>query len=324
MSTVTLPTVAAGTNNPFTLTGGAVAEGALARSADGRFVTLAGYATGTGIANVVTAPNTNRVVARVAASTSFDTSTLVGSSLAFSGQAVRSAVSDDGTHFWVSGLGGGSTGGIVYIPFGNPATAAPTFLSNNQFRFVDIFGGKLFGDGEANGTSPTPPEVFQIDTGLPTSGTPALNELPGMPTGVVPSPWQFAFLDLNPAVAGLDTLYVANDKVTTLTGGSTLGNGIEKWVFDGTNWNYFGTMSALSTAPTPSGFRGLAGIAQGQTVTLMATTVDTGSTFNRVAVFVDPNAYTTNYTTATPPTGAVVVTAPANELFRGVAFWPHP
>jgi hypothetical protein len=321
-NTVQMPTAAAGTNNPLTLTGGAVSEGALARSANGRYVTLAGYATGTGVAGVVTAPNTNRVVARIGASSMVDTSTLIGSNFAFSGQNVRGVVSDDGTHFWVSGLGGGSTGGLVYVPLGNTATAAPVFLSMNQFRVVEIFGGKLFGDGEASGTI-LPPEVFQIDTTLPTSGTPALNELPGMPTGLVPSPWQFVFFDLNPAVPGFDTLYVANDKAVG-SGSTTLPNGIQKWTFDGTNWNFFGTLNGLTTAPSPSGFRGLAGIAQGQTVTLMATTVDTLSSFNRIAVFVDPNAATTNYTTLTPPTGTVVVTAPANELYRGVAFWPHP
>jgi hypothetical protein len=128
-----------------------------------------------------------------------------------------------------------------------------------------------------------------------------------------------------PSVPGLDTLYVANDKaVGGGDAGMSLPNGIQKWVYNGTLWTYFGTMNALTTAPTPSGFRGLAGVAQGQTVTLMATTVDTGSTFNRLAVFVDPNASTSNYTVTTAPTGTVVVTAPANELFRGVAFWPHP
>jgi hypothetical protein len=323
MSTVALPTAASGANSPFTLTSAAVSEGALARSADGRYVSLAGYATAPGVANVVAAPNTNRVVARIDTSSTVDTSTLINATLAFSGQNVRGAVSDDGSHFWVSGLGGGSTGGIVYVPLGSNAATTPTILSMNQFRVVEIFGNLLFGDGEASGTSTTPPEVFQIDTGLPTNGTPALNELPGMPTGVSPSPWQFVFLDLNAGVPGLDTLYVANDKAVG-SGSTTFPNGIQKWVFNGTTWTFFGTLNTLTTAPTPSGFRGLAGVAQGQTVTLMATTVDTGSTFNRIAVFVDANAFTTNYTAVTPPTGTVVVMAPANELFRGVAFWPHP
>ncbi len=322
LGSVSLPTSASGTNNPLTLTASAISEGALARSVDGRFLTLAGYAAAPGVATVYAAP-VNRVVAKINAATMVDTSTLVSPQYAFSGQNVRGAASQDGSEFWVSGLGGGSTGGIVYVPLGNPAATPPSVLTMNQFRAVGIFGGMLFGDGESSGTAVTPPEVFEIGTGLPTSGSPALNELPGLPVAGGASPWQFAFFDLSASVPGLDTLYIANDKAVA-AGTTTYPNGIQKWVSNGSTWSYYGTMNALTTAPTPSGFRGLGGIAQGQTVTLMATTVDTGSTFNRLAVFVDPNAFVSNYTTATPPTGTVVVTAPANELYRGVAYWPHP
>jgi hypothetical protein len=325
LSSYPLPTTApdGGSNNPFTLTMAAVSEGAITRSANGRYVTLAGYATGAGIANVPQAPNTNRVVARLDWMGNLDTSTQINPTQAFSGQNVRGAVSDDGTHFWVSGLGGGTTGGLVYAPLGNSPSTSPVILSMDQLRVVEIFGNMLFADGETSGANSTPPEIFQVDTTLPTSGTPAMNELPGLPVGVVPSPWQFVFFDLSSAVPGLDTLYVANDTVTKgADGGAMQANGIQKWIFNGTTWTYFGSLSALSTAPTPSGFRGLSGVAVGPNVTLMATTVDTGSLNNRIAVFTDPGAFTTNYTTSAAPTGTVVAQT-TNQMYRGVGVWPH-
>jgi hypothetical protein len=149
-------------------------------------------------------------------------------------------------------------------------------------------------------------EILGVGNGLPVSGPQSATELPGMPSGSGPSPWAFAFFDRNAAVAGLDTLYVADDR--------TSGNsGIQKWTFDGTLWTLVETLN-LST---PTRFRGLGGLVTGNKVTLMATTVDAASsTRNRLVVFVDDG---------TPnPVGTVVFSTPNNELLRGVAPNPHP
>jgi len=118
-----LPTVASGSNNPFTLGGESAAVGALARSVNGKYVTLAGTTTALGGNAEGTDP---RVVARVDGAGTVDTSTTLGKT--FGGSKIRGAVTNDGSAFWVTGNGNteGSTplGGMVYQPLG--ATGTPT------------------------------------------------------------------------------------------------------------------------------------------------------------------------------------------------------
>ena len=68
------------------------------------------------------------------------------------------------------------------------------------------------------------------------------------------SPYAFAIFDLDNAVAGVDTVYLADETV-----------GVEKWKFDGTNWSLADT---FNTTGVPPGYRGVAGYAVGKTVTL--------------------------------------------------------
>jgi hypothetical protein len=118
-SPIPLPVAASGPNQPLTLSGTASSEGALWRSIDGHYLSLAGYAAapGTmGVANTASA-TTNRVVARIDAAGTVDTSTRLNTG--FSGSNVRGAASVDWTAFWVSGTAGsGSPAGIFYVPFG--------------------------------------------------------------------------------------------------------------------------------------------------------------------------------------------------------------
>ena len=116
------------------------------------------------------------------------------------------------------------------------------------------------------------------------------------------SPFSFAFVDVD-GNGSAETLYVADDGATT--------HGIQKWIFDGTNWSLFATFNQS----TPLNFHGVAAYASGGTVTLITNT-DEGSAANHVIVFTDPGGVTTL-------TGTVVNTAPANTLYRGVALSPH-
>src|SRR5437660_30566 len=104
---VPLPTANAGVNKRLTMSGSASSEGALVRSADGRYVSLAGYDADPGTASVssTTTATASRVVARVDGSGSVDTSTAITD--AFNGNNVRGAATDDGTRFWVTGANGG-------------------------------------------------------------------------------------------------------------------------------------------------------------------------------------------------------------------------
>jgi len=147
--------------------------------------------------------------------------------------------------------------------------------------------------------------VFSVGTGLPTTAGQTATILPGLPTASGPGALSFALFDRNPGVAGLDTLYIADDR-TLATGG-----GIQKWTFDGTTWTLvftFGTANGLTV-----GARGLAGLVTGANVTLLATAASASA--NIVYSLIDDGSGTTTATT--------LATAPTNTAYRGVAFSPR-
>ncbi|HEX3849474.1 MAG TPA: hypothetical protein VHW01_00825 [Polyangiaceae bacterium] len=303
-SPIALPTAATGSNQPFSLTGLAVTEGDVTRSADGRYLALTGYAAAPGFANLGTslASDVKRIVARLDAAGVVDTSTIVGG--AFNAGSPRSATSSDGSAFWVSGMGAAASGtppsGIWYVPMGS---SSGTQLLSTGVRWLRVFGNQLYVSGN---DSSLLAEILAVGSGLPQSGAQSASEFPGMPTGSGPSPWGFALLDRSAAVPGPDTLYVADDRTSG-------GGGIQKWTFDGTKWTLALTMN-LNPATR---FRGLGAVVTGTNVTLMATTVESNSsTKNRLVVFLDDGSPS--------PVGTVVSSTPSNELYRGVAPNPHP
>jgi predicted extracellular nuclease len=290
VQSVALPTAGAGANRRLTMSGSATSEGALALSADGRYLTLAGYDADPGTASVATSSTSTvaRTVARVDASGGVDTSTAITD--IFSGANVRGAASDDGGRFWVAGASGGvrlaalgSAGATTQIN-----SAAPTNL-----RTVGIAAGQLYA---STGSSPT--GVYAVGSGLPTAGgqTPAL-------VTPVPSPYGFVALDRDPAVPGVDSLYVADDSASP-------GGGILKFSFDGSAWTARGAFR-----PNGAGVRGLTGAVTGTGVTLFATT----SVASNALVKVDD---TGAYTAPVSATATVLRSAAANTVLRGVAFAP--
>jgi len=92
-------------------------------------------------------------------------------------------------------------------------------------------------------------------------------------------------------------------------GGFASGGGLQKWTLDGAVW----TLAATFQQGITSGLRGLAAIDNGATVTLVATSVGTGS--NALVVFVDDGA-------SLNPAAVTIATAPTNTAFRGVALAP--
>jgi hypothetical protein len=141
VQTIALPaTAGAGGNRRFVNSGSATSNLALARSSDGRFLTLAGYdaaLTAVGVANTASTA-VNRVVARVDGNGVVDTTTALTD--AFTGDNFRSAVTDDGSRFW---LGGTSTpsgsGGVRFATLG-ATTSNPVRATNNNMRWVMIQG----------------------------------------------------------------------------------------------------------------------------------------------------------------------------------------
>jgi hypothetical protein len=288
VGTVALPTAAAGLQQPFTLAGTATSEGGLALSASGHYLTAAGYATPPGTAGVATTTSAAvyRLVARIDVAGTVDTSTTF--STAESGANPRSAVSVDGSGVWLSG-----SADVWYGLFG-AATQSGTIVLQTpaNVRWLGIFGGQLYGSSGSGAYT----NVFSIGSGLPVTVGQTATSLPGLPTSGA-SPYGFVLLDLDPSVPGNDRLYLADDVA-----------GIEEWTFDGTVWNQSGSFNLT----TPVGFRGLAGYAANGTVTLMASTAETGS--DRLVTIVESE---------TAASINVVATAPASTAFRGLALSPH-
>ena len=199
-ATVPLPVAASGANLPFTLPGTGFTNrfmGTLSRSPDGQSVALLGYqlTPGTAIANGA------RVVAVIDAGDltapgGIDTSTTIGTR--FSTTSPRGAATD-GTNVWVVG----GFGGIHHTTIGS--TSEPTAIAGvpSSGRAVDIYGGQLF-YSSSDGTSGQ--LLNQVGTGTPTT---AATTTPVYSSGT-PSPAGFVALDLDPAEAGIDTVYQAD------------------------------------------------------------------------------------------------------------------
>lgn len=295
LGTVTLPVAVNGSNQPCTLAGSATSEGRLMRSPDASYVTLAGYAAVPGFLGVATTTTStvNRVVCRVDAAGNVDSTTRL--TAAFSGSDVRGAVTNEGSSFWVSGNASGTSGGVWYVPLG-VAGGLHVLSTPNDARSIGIFGGQLYADAAVT-------NVFTVGSGLPTTTGQTATTLPGLPTTNAASPDGFALFDLNPNVAGIDTLYLADDR------GLAMGGGIQKWTFNGSTWTQVTTFSsgittglrALAAAKLPDG-----------TIALFATTTEATNSLVR---FVDDFVHI--------PTATVLATAPARYAFRGVAVSPR-
>ena len=296
-----LPTIATGATQPFTIGGTAVTEGDLNTSANGLYLTMAGYQAPPGVVSVDTSTTVTRAVAQIDANGNVVTTAIPG---AFLGGDPRSAVTVDGSEYWVSGTSATSntTGGIWYLPSDLQLVQMPSSTLLANARLLRIAGGQLYGD-----SSQDPPYVFAVGSGLPTT-TSTLTTLPGfLTTGATPSPYSFVFFDLNPSVPGLDTLYIADD--TTGTGG------LEKWTLSSEgSWS---TVWAVLTGGTA--IRGLSGYVTGGTVTLMASSASKLGNADALALILDPVGSTNSSMTPV----AVVATSATGSTFRGVAIPPH-
>lgn len=292
-----LPTAASGANVALTLSGTAASEGALGLSQDGHYLVIAGYDAAPGTANVpaTTSATVARVAGRVDALGAVDTSTRLNA--AFSGSNVRAAASVDGTAFWLTGSGSGPNGGLHFAPLG--ALGSTNIITTpSSTRIAHVVGGQLYADSATGGLA----TVFAVGVGTPKVTAGGTTPLPGLPaTGG--SPYGFVLLDRDAAVAGVDTLYLADDRSVAS------GGGITKWTYDGTTW----TESATFKPTLSNGVRGLAALASATDVTLVATTADVSA--NDIVVVVDDGSATQSV--------KVVATAPTNQIYRGVAPSPH-
>ncbi|MDQ3918921.1 MAG: Ig-like domain repeat protein, partial [Acidobacteriota bacterium] len=285
VQSIPMPTAVSGSNKRLTASGTAATEGYMTRSADGRYLILAGYDANIGTS--VTSSNSssiNRVIGRVDALGTVDTTTALADNIS-PGNA-RGAASTDGTDMWMTT----SSSGIRYVAFGGTASTQLSSSPTNT-RATNIFNNQLYitsASGAFQG-------VATVGTGTPTTSGQTTTALPGFPTASGPSPHTFVFFNSS-------TIYVADDRATAS------GGGLQKWTLSGGTWSLSKTFISGLTA----GLRGvtLSVNGSGQPV-LWATTADSTS---KLVTVTDTGSAADSFTT--------VVTAGANKAFRGIAFAP--
>ena len=292
VQSIAMPTADSGANQTLTASGTATSEGLLTRSTDGNSLTLTGYDAAPGTANVTSSSSStiNRVIGRVDASGTVNTTTALTD--AISGGNPRSSVSTNGTDLWIAGTSSG--GGIRYTTLGATTSTALNTATVTNLRQTNIFGGQLYVSSQSGAF-----RLATVGSGTPTTSGQTITNLPGYPTATT-SPYGFFFADLNAGVAGVDTLYVADDNGAGGTGG------IQKYSLVSGSWVANGSIA------NTTGLRGLTGVVNGSNVTLYTTNPST------LLAVTD----TTGYNATITGTLTSIATAPTNTAFRGVALAP--
>ena len=111
------------------------------------------------------------------------------------------------------------------------------YWSKKLPQLLGIAGGQLYVT-TASGAL----RLAAVGTGTPTTSGQTITHLNGLPTGTI-SPSGFVFLDRNAGVAGVDTVYFADDAG---------GGGIRKYSFDGAIWTDRGVVTPIARGLTGS------------------------------------------------------------------------
>lgn len=293
-----LPTAVAGANRQLTLSGLASVEGELSRSADGKYLVIAGYAANPGIANISTssAATYNRVIGRIDAAGNINTAT---ASAAYTGASVRGAASTDGTMLWIS-----SENGIGYAPLNS--TALPVAVSVANVRSLGIFGTGNATQLYASSSAGTNLGINTVGTGTPNTAGVTVTRLSGFTDTNSPSSVGFVAFDRD-GNGAVDQLYVADDRMVT-------GGGVQRWKLNGATWALEGTISTGAGA----GARFVSGFVSGNTATVLVTTAEAVGTNARVLQLTD------NGGTTAAVTSKLLATSALNTTYRGIALAPNP
>lgn len=300
VQSIPLPTTVVGSDRRLVVSGTATSEGLITRSVDGARLAVAGYDAATGTTVTSSQWQTvNRVIGLVDDGGNVDTTTALGpTGDTTTGNARGAAV--DGTDAWITG----STSGVRHADAPPAYTGLFTTPTNIRNALIVEDFGSTPGFRQLLVSSQT--GAFRLSTvgsGTPVGSGQTLTNLPGFPTSTG-SPYQFFFADLSGAVAGVDTVYVADDG----------GGGVQKYSFDGALWS-----SAPVGSITAASARGLTGVVNGTTVTLFV--AYGGTSNNNLGTVTDTAGYNAAPSTTTM---TVLTTAGTNRVFRGVAFVPAP
>lgn len=294
VQSIAMPTAASGGNGMLTASGTATSEGLMTLSADQRFLLLTGYNATPGTASIAgtTSASVNRTVGVIDLSGSIDTSTKLSD--APSGNNIRGVASPDGQTLFITGAAGGVRASTLG---GTTSTQLSTTVTN--LRAVEIADGQLY----VSSSSGTTVRLGAVGSGLPTTTGQTITNLPGFAT--TGSPYAFYFADLSASVAGVDTLYVADD-----------GQGISKYSFSGSTWALNGTVGTAADT-----YRGLTGsVLSDGTVQLFATGLGGSAAAGggKLVALSDDSGYNGSFAA----TVTTLATAGANTAFRGVAYLP--
>lgn len=290
-SRIALPTAQSGSNYGLTLSGVATAEGSLARSLDGRWVTVGGYNLPVGTASVASTDGT-RVIARINATGTVDSRTASGSFANTRG--VRAVVSADGSAFW-SVLASGSLGAIAYTGYGGAPSAEVS--DRIVLRGLGLLPAQLL----ATGSNPDGSGVYALAPAPLPPARPTPATLPGFPATAALSPYGVVPIDRNGD--GQPEALLLGDDRAILSGG-----GILVWTLSGGVWSQFGAVSGL-----PVGMRAITGRYDNGTYVVYGVTAEGRPRLLRVDI--SANTLVGNV--------RVLAAAPVNTAYRGVAFAPR-
>jgi hypothetical protein len=295
-------------SNQMTASMTATSEGFISLSTDGKYLMFTGYRAPIDIAKI--ADSDAATYARVVGSIDLSGNVLTRAlgSLTFSKNNIRSAASTNGSDVWVSGSAGGSgLGGVFYLSFGGTGVTqlSTTFTTARQ---LEIFDGQLY----ASSTKTSYCGVSTVGTGLPMTTGQTVTRLTGLTDTSNLSDYAFFMADLDANVAGLDTLYIADDDATY--------GGLNKYSLIGGTWTWNGEVGSAANT-----YRGLTGVVSGNSVTLYATRKggDGKSGGGELVTVTDTSGYNGTFSndhySVTELAKAADYTA-----FRGVAFVPVP
>lgn len=237
-ATVTIPVPSVTAGSRVLISGSATSEGQLNLSGDGQYLTITGYDAPAGIASIASSASAtyNRVVGRMSANGQFTTTSL---GTLYTGNNVRSAVTQDGSRYWTAG----ATGGVYTIENGGTTTTQVATAPANT-RTISIFYGQLYVTS-SSGTA----GVYAVGTGLPTASTTATIAV------TTADPYAYSIVDRG---NGVRNMYVIS---------STASVGLTKWVStNGGAWTQVGS----SVANAPVTFFGVAARVNGSAVEVYA------------------------------------------------------
>lgn len=330
---VTLPTTDNGSNLGIVGEYGSSSEGTIQLSGNGQYLTVTGYsatpsyagaggpAGGYSNANGVAlaqSPSSSvpRVIATVDANGNMSSNTSFNN--LYSTNNPRSAWTQDGSSFYVSGQGSSTADQGIYLASAGATNTSTTIYNAYDTRTVSGYGGNLYYSQDKKNKSTG---IFEY-TGLPNGSVTSTQIIAGSngqsgSSRVNYSPEGFFFANAN-------TLYVADTGIPK--SGGTGDGGIQKWTFNGVNWSHVYTLKDANFVPDTAtngetGFEAITGKVVNGVVSLYAVSYTAGDA--------DPNGfYAINDTlTATAYAGQTFTELAASTpgmTFKGVSFAPIP